>query len=61
MYNENKYDTMWYKIQLVQYDTMDHMNNNKIQQTIRYNIQYATICYNKQWNTMYNDDKYDTI
>ena len=67
MYNDNKYDTIYNEIQCkieynIQYDTM-YNENNMIQWTIWYNVQYSiiayniTIKYNRQWvqyQTMYN-------
>ena len=50
MYNDNKYDTIYNEIQCkiecnIQNDAMD-IENNMIQWTIWYNIQYSIIAYN---------------
>ena len=50
MYNDNKYDTIYNEIQCKieyngQYDTI-YNQNNMIQWTIWYNVQYSIIAYN---------------
>ena len=58
MYNDNKYDTIYNEIQCKieyngQYDTI-YNENNMIQWTIWYNVQYSIIAYNItiQYNTV---------